>query len=165
MLVLVIPTARSQDTALHVVNVSGGSFKDGSIVYEWSVGELALIDEMRSSDQNVILTNGFIQGLAKKIIKDTLVKPIPANQVTILPNPTRGKLQVNFDMPVAGIAKLTLYDETGFVLFKKEIPSQSGAVSQTILMNNFAAGNYFLVIELLENNNKKRQTYKIIKVH
>ena len=44
-----------------VINTSGGSFQSGYYQLEWSIGELALIGEMTSSNNSLVITNGFIQ--------------------------------------------------------------------------------------------------------
>ena len=81
-----------------VINVSGGSSKSGNTVYEWSIGEPALINEMRSPDEKTIITNGFLQTYGFIAIKDSVAKPFYNGQIRILPNPTKGWLQLNLSL-------------------------------------------------------------------
>ncbi len=60
MLVSVTSTY-GQSQIRQVINFSGASSKNKCYSVEWSIGELALINEMDSPDSSYILTNGFIQ--------------------------------------------------------------------------------------------------------
>jgi hypothetical protein len=52
---------RGQNIAPSVINAGGGTFQAGYYQFEWSIGELALIGEMSSSNNSLVITNGFIQ--------------------------------------------------------------------------------------------------------
>ena len=161
-------SARAQTINPSVINAAGGTFKDGNVTHEWSVGELALINEMESSTKDVLVTNGFFQTYPTVPgKKDSVVKPFTGKEVTILPNPTKGRLQVNLYFIEGGKLKLLLCDEFGFPLYKKDMIVSNSLVSEIINMNNYANGNYFLIVELTPNyvKSKKQQTFKIIKVH
>jgi hypothetical protein len=150
-----------------VVNAAGGSWKNGSAVYEWSIGELALVNEMQSADDNIIITNGFLQTYAGPGKKDSIAKPFTGKEIHILPNPTKGKLQVNFALTEPGRLKLAMCDELGFIIYKKELFVSGAPVTEIINMEGFASGNYFLVMEMLpgHGNTKRQQSFKIIKIH
>jgi hypothetical protein len=54
-------TAYSQSNTPSVINSSGGSSQTGYYHFEWSVGEISLVNQMSSSNNSLILTNGFFQ--------------------------------------------------------------------------------------------------------
>jgi hypothetical protein len=49
----------SQTIAPSVINSNGGSFQSGYYQLEWSIGELALVGEMSSANNSLVITNGF----------------------------------------------------------------------------------------------------------
>lgn len=164
--IVIFFSARAQDMAPSVINSAGGTYKSGNVTYEWSVGELALINEMESPAKDIVITNGFFQTYAMHGKKDSIAKPFAGKEIIILPNPTKGKLQVNFDFIEGGKLKLSMYDEIGFPLYKKEMAASHLLTSEIINMQHYANGNYFLVVELIPNyrRSKKQQTFKIVKV-
>jgi hypothetical protein len=157
----------AQHTMPSVVNATGGSFKKGNDIFEWSIGELALVDEMQSADKGVTITNGFFQTYSVPDKKDSVIKPSPGKSVIILPNPTKGKLRVNFAFNQPGRLKLIVCNEIGFKLYEKQLSISTALASEEINMERYSNGNYFLIVEMTSNNSrlKKRQTFKIVKIH
>jgi len=79
-LVLVFGNTKAQSISPVIINSGGGSYIGGDAVYEWSIGELALVETMISSQAG--LTNGLLQPvLPTQIITNGFIV-YPANVLT-----------------------------------------------------------------------------------
>lgn len=156
-----------------VINTTGGAHNDQNIVYEWSIGELALINEMQSPENSVIVTNGFLQtysiNLQPSDEKDSVWRWLPFNsgRINIFPNPTKGRFQLNFSFNETGKLKVMIVDGFGCIVYKKEMRKSQAYLSDHVNIEGLANGTYFVVVELLSDYfvPKKMKSFKIIKIH
>lgn len=73
-----LSVAQSQESG--VINTTGGTTTQNDVIYEWSIGEMTLIETMINS--NAILTNGFLQPvLPVNMITETFIV-FPTNILT-----------------------------------------------------------------------------------
>lgn len=56
---LAVQSSRAQTVSPAIVNVSGNTFTQSGITYEWSVGEMALVETMINNQGSI--TNGLLQ--------------------------------------------------------------------------------------------------------
>jgi hypothetical protein len=59
LLGIVCAQAFSQSTLSNVINSSGGAYASDSYSYEWSIGELVLVNEMVEKDGNTFSPMAF----------------------------------------------------------------------------------------------------------
>jgi len=162
-LILISVCVRSQSVSSSVVNCAGNSYSQGYYNIDWSVGELALVNSMQSSGF-AIITNGFLQPTSADYKNDARVY-FTSDEVTIMPNPTHGKIEVNFSTAQQGTVYLYVYDVNGKVMTSDKLLLAGIRISKFIDLSTFASASYFLKLELkpAAGSVKKTGSYKIIK--
>ena len=150
-----------------VINSSGGSHEADNTTYEWSVGEISLVNTSQSNDGKLTLTQGFLQPMYG--IPSRSRKPVAyfENEVRILPNPATEKLVVHYKIPETGKLKMTLYNETGKLVFRKTIENSGQDSFETIYVSNLPNGTYILNIRITPTDDKqspRSNSFKIVKI-
>jgi hypothetical protein len=149
-----------------VINSTGGSFKKGYHVIDWSIGELAVIDQFKDAEQSCIITNGYIQAFTEfRHFTDTPNIFTPG-EIRILPNPTQGRLEVNFLLHEKGQIQMTLFDALGNRVQTRQFPIYGYGRFERIDMSGLASSTYLLYIELKGSNGyqDRKGIYKITKI-
>jgi hypothetical protein len=157
----------SQSEQQNVINSSGGSYATNSYSYEWSIGELVLVNEMVANDGKYILTNGFLQPYSQ-IGKTITPASFKNHEIRLLQNPVKDVLGVLLTTNERGRLNLKVYDERGYVKYVNVIMVNGDVVTENINMFNCASGNYFLRAEFISYDQSKKYkegTFKFIKVH
>ena len=140
-----------------VINVSGSNlWKAMDIVVQWSIGELALVNEMDSPDSSYILTNGFIQP------EDTIVSvPFKSTPVifkniqfssarhSAVSQSNSRYFEIKFFQNISGKISLQLYNEVGNIVYQREILAHGSRLTEKINMKGFTNGIYILYIKSL----------------
>jgi Secretion system C-terminal sorting domain len=167
LLVVVFPmfafSVFAQTITPQVINSSGGSFQKGYHIVDWSIGELALVNHMFSTDY--IVTNGFIQPFTHEPNLFENNYSFGEGEIRILPNPTRDVLEIDFRTKQQGKVSIILVDVLGKTLYKREVTSHGHGQIEKINMTKYAHGSYFLQINLnpFIGFTRKTGAYKIIK--
>ncbi len=71
-----------------------------------------------------------------------------ADKFTVAPNPTNGKITVNFSSPEKGTASLAIYDITGRIIQSDIIQNFTGEFSMQYNMEREARGVYFVQVKI-----------------
>jgi hypothetical protein len=159
--------AFSQSEQQNVINSSGGAYATDSYSYEWSIGELVLVNEMVEKDGKYILTNGFLQPYTQNG-KPVVPASFKDNEIRLLQNPVKDALGVMLTTNERGTLRLKVYDERGYIKYVNVIIVNGDVVTSTINMFNCASGNYFLRAEFVSGDQSKKHkegTFKFVKVH
>src|SRR4030095_8805824 len=79
-----------------VINATGGTYTHNHYILDWSVGELALVDQMGSSQPKFFVSNGFLQPFTQdpRLVNNDI--GFGNDEIIILPNPTQNILEINF---------------------------------------------------------------------
>jgi hypothetical protein len=150
-----------------VLNSTGGTFTHDLYSLDWSVGELALVNTQKSMNGQVIITNGFLQPSAWiKTQPKTDGNRFTADEVTILPNPTYGKVEVNVLTEQKGTLFFTVYDVAGRVVLQKNAISSGIGNTEKLDLGLQPQGSYLLKIILVPapGSVSKSITYKVLKI-
>jgi hypothetical protein len=104
-----------------ILNAAGGTYDNPSSYnrYEWSFGELLLIQTFAPADSSVLVTQGVLQPCTDKIGLSPYTVLFEEGDYKLFPNPTRGKFEVDFFVKTPGIMSLQLINSTGQVLDKR----------------------------------------------
>jgi hypothetical protein len=157
--------AYAQTVMPQVINATGGTYRQGSFFLDWSVGELALVNEMKAANTTYIITNGFLQPFTNK--SNPPDNGFDNEEIRILPNPTRDILQINFRAKQTGEIELRLYDVPGKILYSKRFTLFTYEHTERIDMTGITNGTYMLLLEQIpaDGSASKKGSYKIIKVN
>ena len=154
----------SQSITPAVTNVSGGSSQQGYYQFEWSVGEMSLINEM-SSARDLLVTNGFLQPY---ILTPWTYNPnnqFGIDEIKVFPNPASSYVEIDFFTKQQGQLKISFYDALGRKVYSTESRIYGVDLIKNIPVKHLASGSYVLQIELNADPFyfSKRGVYKIIK--
>jgi hypothetical protein len=165
-LILFNLTVRSQTVSSYVINSSGSYYSQGRYNIDWSIGELALVETMQSNGSVVILTNGFLQPNLSDNTDSSTRHRFTNSEIRIMPNPTHGKVEVNFSIAQKGTLHLYVYDANGKLLRTNQLLNNGIMMSKSVDLTPFSSGTYLLRIELdaLPGSVSKTGSYKIIKL-
>jgi membrane-bound inhibitor of C-type lysozyme len=155
----------SQSITPSVINSSGNTFTGGFYSFDWSVGEIALITTMDDAEGKVTVTNGFFQ--PDKSAKDLSDKnAFAGNEITILPNPTPGQLQIVIDTKQQGSLSIVVYDASGRKIHMHKVISVGSSTTQKINLTGYSSGTYLLHISLqpAPGSIGKHGSYRIVKI-
>lgn len=164
-LLLLNLAAKAQTASSSVINAAGNSFSQGYYAIDWSVGELALVNTMTSSNGYVILTNGLLQPESSGENVNP-GKHFTSDEIKILPNPTYNKVEINISAPQQGTLSIIVYDAAGKQLMSTKTFSNGLQKSEKLDLSTFASGTYLFYIELnpLPGSVRKTGTFKIVKL-
>jgi hypothetical protein len=156
----------AQTTTPQVINAAGNTYKNGDYILEWSIGELALVNQMQSANAAYIITNGFLQPFAPYAGLPDSNHYFSNDEIRILPNPTRGMVEIKFTTLHKGKMKLALYDARGLIIYTKEFMSTGDGHIEKINMTGYASAAYMLRIILNPDPGsvQKKGVYKILKI-
>src|SRR6185295_15195114 len=114
--------ALSQSSNQSVINSAGGSSKYKYYQFEWSVGEMALINQMTDVGNKMIVTNGFIQPYILYPGKHhDNNKHFDKDEIRLFPNPATNYVEINFFTKQKGRLAIHLYDAMGNKSYSKEM--------------------------------------------
>jgi hypothetical protein len=167
--VIIIATCFSsgaQSLGPKVVNSTGGSFTKGYYAIDWSVGELPIINQLSDYNHAYVITSGYIQAFTDLPHFSDTPRVFTNQEIRILPNPTRGNLEVNFLLHEKGQVTLTLYDALGGRLQTRTISVHGYGRFERVDMSGLPNSTYLLYIELKGSHGyqDRRGVYKISKI-
>src|SRR5688572_29124661 len=162
---LISAISYSQSISSSVINVTGGTSKSGYYQFEWSIGEMALVNQMESANL-VIVSNGFLQPYI--LYPGTFYGPrqFAAEEIKIFPNPTSRFVEVNFFTKQKGAVTLGFYDMLGKKVYAQQITCNGVDLIHRIPLTNLPGGSYLLQITLEADPGylSKHGAYKILKI-
>lgn len=136
-------SSRAQHVWSAVVNTTGSTYTQKDVTYEWSVGELALVETMVNNQVNI--TNGFLQPVAPTLLN---IGPFIVFPINILSPNGDG---VNDVWEIKDIEKfpqneVTVFDRAGRTIYhaKKYQNNWNGYLSGAPL----SEGTYYYIIKL-----------------
>ena len=155
-------TSKSQSITSSVLNASGNTYTQGYYSIDWSIGEMAVVESMSAANGSNTITNGFLQ--PNPLAEYTAQKFTP-DEIRILPNPTYDKVEINFLTAQKGALYIAIFDGGGKNIISRKTVSYGIGSIERFNLTGFAAGTYFINIELdpAQGSVKKTGNYKIIK--
>jgi hypothetical protein len=163
--ILISTICDAQSISSSVINVSGGSSKNGYYQFEWSIGEMALVSQMQSGNQ-LIVSNGFLQPYI--LFPGTFYGPgqFAAEEIKVFPNPASRFVEINFFTKQKGAVTLGFYDMLGKKVYAHQITSNGVDLIHRIPLTNLPGGSYLLQVTLDADPGylSKHGAYKILKI-
>lgn len=140
------------------LNAAGGSAAVAGNTYEWSVGEMVLVNTVTSS--GLVVTQGTLQ----PIIQGTGINDKSALAgLSIYPNPASDQLNIKFNIPRDLDVVLKLTDVSGRAQYFKKVKNHNGSALITMDFKPYAAGIYMLHIETTDKAKTYTNTFKVVK--
>jgi hypothetical protein len=163
LILLNLTSATAQSITPAVINVTGNSYTKGYYSFDWSVGEMALVETAKATDGRIIVTNGILQPGLNLVNLGLNFTP---DEVKIFPNPTYGKIEINFSTLQQGSLLINLYDANGRLVISKRTISYGMGNIEYFDLSRFASGTYFLKIDLDPSlgSMPKTGSYKLVKL-
>ena len=157
---------KSQSIAPSVINTSGGSFQSGYYQLEWSIGELALVEQMTSSNNSLVITNGFIQPFIQYPATINTNNIFGNDEIKIFPNPASSYVEINFFSKQKGRITLSFYDGSGRKILTVADSYYGVGLIKRIPVSHLPNEVYMLHVDLdpYPGNSSKKGVYKIVKI-
>jgi hypothetical protein len=158
LLFFLVPVSAAN--AQHANNSGGGFASLGDLRIEWSIGELTLVNTVRS--EGLVVSQGLLQPQIGVFSEPG--QGIGAGELILLPNPTHDNLRIWADFLKPGRLALSLYDCNGRLLLRRQ-EDYTGFSSYEMDLSRLAAAVYMLEVVWAEAGGAQRKSaYKIIKL-
>ena len=154
------PLARGQSIWPSTLNASGGSATISGKHFDWSVGEMTLVNTF--STTTVVLTQGLLQpGIAVTAVAQT---PF-FEKMEVFPNPTDAIVNIRFNSTLQGALVIKLMDMAGRALIEQRTDVYQGLNTTQINMATLAGATYMLQLSMdATDGNQQMASYKIQKL-
>ena len=133
-----------------ILNTAGGSYDNALSYnrYEWSFGELLLIQAFYTTDSSYLLTQGVLQPCTDVIGVSPYTVFFEAGDFKLFPNPTPGPFEVNFFVRTPGQMNLQLINSLGQILEKRSFHYDGCCRIEHFDLTGRPAGVYMVVADL-----------------
>ena len=133
-----------------ILNSAGGSYDNALSYYryEWSFGELLLIQAFAPPDSSILVTQGVLQPCTDKIGLSPFTVFFESGDYKLFPNPTAGPFEVDFFVTTPGQMRLQLINNLGQILWKKSFHYDGCCRIELFDLTNYPAGVYYVVADL-----------------
>ena len=148
-----------------ILNTAGGSYDNASSYYryEWSFGELVLVQAFAPPDSSVLVTQGVLQPCTDKIGPYPYTVLFEAGDYKLFPNPTSGKFEVDFFVRSPGTMNLQLINSVGQILMTKSYHYDGCCRIELFDITKYPAGVYFVVADLKPDVNRVGDNIEVIR--
>lgn len=133
-----------------ILNTAGGTYDNALSYhrYEWSFGELVLIQAFAPPDSSILVTQGVLQPCTDKIGISPYTVLFESGDYKLFPNPTAGEFEVNFFVKTPGQMSLQLINALGQILEKRSFHYDGCCRIEMFDLTGRPAGVYFVVADL-----------------
>ena len=148
-----------------ILNAAGGTYDNPSSYYryEWSVGELLLIQAFAPPDSSVLVTQGVLQPCTDQLGYSPFTVLFDEGDYKLFPNPTSGKFEVDFFVRTPGTMSLQLINSVGQILSKKSYHYDGCCRIELFDISGLPDGMYFVVADLKPDINRPGDNLEVIR--
>lgn len=158
--VAIAGSSLAQGIAPSALNSTGATVSHSSGIYDWSIGEMALVSTFTGS--SLIVTQGVLQiESAAVAIHENQHSLI--NAVQIFPNPAQDAIYISSAFTEAGKLTYTLVDIAGRTILKGETDSAPGNEKKKLDVSMLVPGSYLLQVSVKQGEETLVQSYQIQK--
>jgi len=143
---------RTQSILPFITNTGGGSYSDPNAYikyFEWSIGELSLINTVASADSSVVVYQGLLQPCTDKVGNTAISSGFQPGDFKLFPNPTLGRFEIDFFVHGNGTMTLELTDALGRSMEKRSFKYNGCCRIEQYDLTNLPAGIYMVVATLI----------------
>src|SRR5687768_1108797 len=156
---------KAQEATPNIVNVTGGSAISGYYRFDWSVGEMCIIESYTQS--NLILENGLLHAGTEKANPATGINFFSTGDIMIFPNPVYTITEVNLNLPQPGKVNIRLMGIMGKLIEIRQFDYNGTGRIEKIDLQRYPAGTYMLHLLLTPTDQSmpaRKGTYKLIHI-
>lgn len=148
-----------------VFNTAGGSYDNALSYYryEWSFGELLLIQAFAPPDSSVLVTQGVLQPCTDYIGYSPFTLLFEDGDYKLFPNPTSGKFEVDFFVRTPGLMSLQLINSIGQILEKRSYHYDGCCRIELFDISRYPDGVYFVVADLKPDDRRPMDNIEVIR--
>lgn len=148
-----------------VLNTAGGSYDNALSYYryEWSFGELLLIQAFAPPDSSVLVTQGVLQPCTDYIGYSPFTLLFEDGDYKLFPNPTSGKFEVDFFVRTPGLMSLQLINSIGQILEKRSYHYDGCCRIELFDISRYPDGVYFVVADLKPDDKRPLDNIEVIR--
>lgn len=148
-----------------ILNTAGGSYDNPSSYhrFEWSFGELLLIQAFAPPDSSIMVTHGVLQPFTEMIGKSPLTLLFANGDYKLFPNPTSGKFELNFFVRESGQMSLQLIDATGKLLEKRNFRYNESQRIHLFDLTRHPNGIYMVIADLKPDRRRPGDNIEVIR--
>lgn len=161
LLLLAGANLKAQSVGPTTLNATGGTAVIGTSEFEWSIGEMTLVNTFTGT--GIVVTQGILQPiLSTEGVAETRVAP---KDLQVFPNPATDVVNVQYTSANSRALSCRLFDMTGKEISSKNIVSANGQAIGQVDVRSLAAGTYMLEVSILHDNAAPETvSYKIQKL-
>lgn len=155
----------SQSVTPAILNSTGGTNMFTFYRFEWSFGEMLAIETQFAP--TLWVTNGVLQPGTHNPATNSTTNVWDKDEIKILPNPTKGNLEIDFFSKQKGKVTMTLLDATGKLLSNKQFDYFGIGRIEKMNLSRFPSGTYFLNIQLdaTSGSVSKKGAFQVVKAN
>ena len=148
-----------------ILNAAGGSYDNSTSYnrYEWSFGELVLIQALAPPDSSLLITQGVLQPCTDKIGYSAYTVLFDVGDYKLFPNPTSGKFEVDFFVRTPGQMSLQLINSVGQILSTKSYHYDGCCRIELFDISKYPNGVYFVVADMRPDTNRPGDNIEVIR--
>ena len=144
--------ATAQTLSPSTTNAAGGTAPILGNIFDWSIGEMALVSTF--SSPSLIVTQGVLQ---PDTLSPTWVKMVSTSlDLKVIPNPAKDVLGISFNSVFNGSFEFQLIDMSGKIVLNPGYETHAGENNYQLPINGIAEGNYLLKT-LFTNKNESKE--------
>jgi len=143
------------------LNAAGHSTIIGSNDFEWSVGEMTMVNTL--SIPGIIITQGVLQPADVKV--DVPAYLAEQQQLSVFPNPALSAVNLQYTSAGQGVLAYRLYDMNGKLITNASADFAPGTTIQNIDLSKLANAGYVLEVTIDHSGAApSKYSYKIEKI-
>ncbi len=152
--------AGAQSVGPAILNSAGGAAVVAGNTYEFSVGEMVLVQTFSGPD--IVVTQGVLQPSpgATGVMDIAFFE----GRMSVYPNPAEDQVFLQPDMPSGGKLLCRLYDAAGKLVHNAAHDLARGNEKLSIPLTALAAGTYMLQVEFQQQKKSYHNAYQIQKL-
>lgn len=148
-----------------ILNTAGGSYDNALSYYryEWSFGEMVLIQAFAPPDSSILVTQGVLQPCTDVIGKSAYTVLFEKGDYKLFPNPTAGKFEVDFFVKTPGFMSLQLINSVGQILESRSYHYDGCCRIELFDLTRYPNGVYFVVADLKPDTRRPLDNIEVIR--
>jgi hypothetical protein len=134
-----------------VMNTAGGhdyNLPLKPLMFEWSLGELVLVQSFSPADSSFMITQGVLQPCTDDILHSPYTLFFENGDYKLYPNPTSGKVTLDFFVKMPGTMSLQLINSTGQIIESRSYYYNGCCNTEVFDLTRLPNGIYFVVADL-----------------